>query len=250
MLPVLLDLPFFTLYSYPLFMGLAWGIGYYLTDAIFYKKKILQINLIQLFIGLFVTTWIGAKIFFLIFSSNNLFYRHLNSESFWLGGGFVFYGGLIFGLLFFLFYSLILKKFPFKYTGYLSPGLIFGHAIGRFGCFLAGCCFGRQCDLPWAISVHGQSVHPVQLYESFGLILIGLVMLKRLKSAINAYSMLGLYLLCYSILRFTIEFYRGDVVRGVYQNLLSTSQIISLVLFLIGLSLVIWKRLEKDENTI
>ncbi len=229
-------------------MGLAWGIGYYLTDSIFYKKKINQVNLIHLFIGLFASTWIGAKVFFLIFSSNNQFYSHLNSESFWLGGGFVFYGGLIFGLIFYMIYSLILKKFPFQYTGYLSPGLVFGHAIGRFGCFLAGCCFGRQCDLPWAITVHGQSVHPVQLYESLGLVIIGLVMLKLIKSAINAYSILGIYLLSYSILRFTIEFYRGDVVRGVYQNTLSTSQIISLVLFLIGAALVIGKRLSNDES--
>ena len=248
MLPVLVDLPFFTLYSYPLFMGLSWGVGYYLAEAIFYKKKIAQINLLQLFIGLFVSAWLGAKIFFLIFSSNNLFYRHLNSESFWLGGGFVFYGGLIFGLIFFLFYSLVLKKFPFKYAGYLSPALAFGHALGRGGCFLAGCCFGNQCDLPWAISVHGKNVHPVQLYESLGLIIIGVAMLKLIRLKINSYSILGFYLLSYSVLRFTVELFRGDVVRGVYGEMLSTSQLISIALLIIGIVLITWKKLEKEDS--
>ncbi len=247
MLPVLLDLPFFTLYAYPLFMGLAWGFGYYLTDNIFYHKKITEINLLHLFIGLFVSTWVGAKLFFLFFSSQNYFYRHLNSESFWLGGGFVFYGGLIFGLIFYGIYSLILKKFPFKYSGFLAPGLVFGHAIGRIGCFLAGCCFGNQCDLPWAVTINHQQVHPVQIYEAVGLIIIGLIMLKLIRAAINAYSILGIYLLSYSILRFAIEFYRGDVVRGIYRDLLSTSQIISMVLFAIGIILVAWNKLEKNE---
>jgi phosphatidylglycerol:prolipoprotein diacylglycerol transferase len=170
MLPILFETSIFTLYAYPLFMGLSWGFGYFLTDLIFQKHEIDGNTLLPLYAGLFFSSWSGAKIFYLIFSSKDMFHRHLVSENFWLGGGFVFYGGLIFGIIYYLIISLGFKKFNIKNSKFLLPGLIFGHAIGRVGCFLAGCCFGSECDIFLSVRMHGSSLHPVQLYEAFGLI--------------------------------------------------------------------------------
>ena len=235
MLPVLFESTLFTLYAYPLFMGLAWGVGYYLTRYLFEKNNINTNPLIPLFIGVFLTSWIGAKVFFLAFSSQQKTYQYLYTNEFWLGGGFVFYGGLIFALIFYFIYSLWLKKFPFNETRFLAPGLIFGHAIGRVGCFFTGCCYGAQCDLPWAVKMHGQWIHPVQLYEAFGLFFIGYLSLRWITSKKENLYVITHYLLLYSLLRFVVEFFRGDLIRGVYWSSLSTSQIISLSLFLIAL---------------
>lgn len=224
-------------------MGLAWGVGFYLTKYLFEKHNLETKPLAPMFMGVFLTSWIGAKVFFLIFSSENKVAQYLYADEFWLGGGFVFYGGLIFALIFYFTYTLWLKKFPFKESKFLAPGLIFGHAIGRFGCFLTGCCFGSQCDLFWSVEMHGMRVHPVQLYESFGLLLLGYLSLKWINNKKENIYVITHYLLFYSLLRFVVEFFRGDRIRGVYWSALSTSQLISLALFLMALVVKIkWRR--------
>lgn len=247
MLPVLFESSFFTLYAYPLFMGLAWGIGFYLTRYLLEKHQLDSTPLFKLFAGVFITSWIGAKVFFLAVSSGNKVYQYIANDNFWLGGGFVFYGGLIFGLLFYFIYSLWLKQFPFEQSKYLVPGLVFGHAVGRVGCFFTGCCYGTQCDLPWAVHMHGEWIHPVQLYEAFGLFAIGYLTLKWVDQKKDNLFIVTRYLLIYSLLRFVVEFFRGDLIRGVYWYHLSTSQIISLALFFASLATVCYQTMKRGH---
>ena len=223
-------------------MGLAWGIGYYLTKHLFQKYKEDESPLLKLFAGLFFFGWIGAKVFFLIFSAPNKFQQYLYADYFWLGGGFVFYGGLIFGILFYLFYTLILKKFKFEKSYLLIPGLAFGHGVGRIGCLLTGCCYGSQCDLPWAISRNGNFVHPVQLYEACALFALVFLTLNWIKTKQKNLKIITNYLLIYSLIRFVLEFFRGDEVRGVLWLSLSTSQWISVgFIIVIGIIKLITK---------
>lgn len=229
-------------------MGLAWGIGYFLTLYLLEADNQDTTNIRNLFIGFFLSAWIGAKVFFLIFSSEEQTLQYLSANSFWLGGGFVFYGGLIFGLVFYAIFSLWLKKFPFNQSMYLVPGLVFGHALGRVGCFLTGCCYGSLCDLPWKIHLHGEWRHPVQLYEVLGLILIGLTSIRFLKNKKENQTVILFYLISYSILRFVLEFFRGDRIRGVFFLDLSTSQYISLGLLIAGCFYYLWKKSLKKLN--
>ena len=235
MYPILFSSDFFTLYSYPLFMGLAWGVGYFLTISQFEKASISTKQLLPLFIGIFISAWIGAKVFFLVVTPAHLAEKYLFANYFWLGGGFVFYGGLIFGLTYFLIFSLWLKKFDFKKSYLLVPGLVFGHAIGRIGCFLAGCCYGSQCDLPWSMTIEGVHRHPVQLYETIYLLAFGIFILRSSKKVQLQSSIASIYLIYYSLGRFILEYFRGDDIRGVFWLNLSTSQYISVFLLLIGL---------------
>ncbi|MFZ8934106.1 MAG: prolipoprotein diacylglyceryl transferase [Bacteriovoracaceae bacterium] len=234
MYPVIFESASFTLFSYPLFMGLSWGLAYRLSQYFLERMNISEKGFAGLFWGIFVFSWIGSKIFFLAFSSGGEFVQHSKSLSFWLGGGFVFYGGLIFSLLYLGFYCFVLKKFPIKKTFILLGPLSFGHALGRVGCFLAGCCFGVKTDMVWGYNLHGHNRHPVQLYESIGLLIIGGIITKlMLKNKIEGIKLFVIYFLGYSLLRFTLEFYRGDIIRGVYIWGLSTSQLISIILFLV-----------------
>ncbi len=231
MLPILFETTFFTLYAYPLFMGLSWGVAYYLSRYIFEKNNIETKSLTALFGLEFISSWLGAKVFFLWFSSQGHFYQYLAAENFWLGGGFVFYGGLIFGLITFFIFTLGLKKFPFSRAKYLAPGLGMGHAIGRLGCFLTGCCYGVQCDLPWAIHAHGEWRHPVQLYEASGLFMLAWFCLRWINQNKSNLYIFSRYLMFYSILRFTVEFFRGDTVRGIHRWDFSTAQWTSIGIF-------------------
>ena len=144
MLPILYQSHDLILYSYPLLMGLGWGIAYQIYFALLepsYPKIKAQI----LFWGIFVSAWIGSKVLFYL-TTENLNQSLLMEASFWTGGGFVFYGGLISALIFVGLYKLL--KFPISQQTLWSmlPALTIGHAIGRIGCLLAGCCFGKETD--------------------------------------------------------------------------------------------------------
>ena len=184
---------------------------------------------------------IGAKLLYLLISLPNIIKDlPLLKENFslffskYISGGLVFYGGLVGGIvgavLTAKYFGLSLKKhFPV-----LVPALIVLSAMGRVGCFLTGCCYGVHTDS--FIGVHfpqggiapsGISLIPVQLIEAFAdLLLFLFIVWVTSRENLKDYS-LYLYIIIYAIIRFVLEFYRGDIVRGFFFGL-STSQWISL----------------------
>jgi phosphatidylglycerol:prolipoprotein diacylglycerol transferase len=201
-------------------MGLAWGLGYIIAHRLA-PKSVVNLNLILF--GLFISSWAGAKIFFLFTSAYINKTIFLASSNFWLGGGFVFYGGLIFGLLFIILYC-GLKKIPLETFSFLIISLGVGHAVGRVGCFFAGCCHGIIFEFE-SVDLHT----PVQLFEAVLVLLITISAYNRLKSN---NEVIKFYLVSYSVIRFFLEFLRSDLIRGQYLGL-STSQLISVALIII-----------------
>jgi phosphatidylglycerol:prolipoprotein diacylglycerol transferase len=236
MLPILFQSNGIVFYSYPLLMGLGWGIAYQVLFELLpssFTKTRAQI----LFWGLFAFSWLGAKLFFLYTIPEQLSSSLLQESSFWLGGGFVFYGGFLGGII----YLAILKglRFPIdrEILWALVPALTLGHATGRFGCFLAGCCYGKETDLIWGIHLHGANRHPTQLLEFFLLLVLGIFLLKSKRPK---KTLISVYLLSYGFIRLFIESLRGDVIRGMWGPL-TPSQWISLGLIFAGALIFIRK---------
>ncbi len=232
MLPVLYQNHNFILYSYPLLMGLGWGVGYQiffstLDDS--YSRLKAQI----FFWGLFIFSWLGAKLLFSFTAAPST--EVLGQINFWTGGGFVFYGGLIGGLVNVGLFKLVDREFSVNVFWSIVPALAIGHGIGRIGCFLAGCCFGEKTDFFWGIYSHEHFRHPTQLIEATGLFLISLYLLK---SKLPRFLLICHYLVLYGFLRFCVEFLRGDSIRGQW-GLLSPSQWISLCLLILGIFFII-----------
>jgi phosphatidylglycerol:prolipoprotein diacylglycerol transferase len=153
----------------------------------------------------------------------------------------VFYGGL---LAAFAVAVLLIRRYRlplWKTTDVFAPGIALGHIVGRFGCLLAGCCYGRATDLPWGITFTdpaaaanvgtplGIPLHPTQLYEAGAelAILVALLATER-RGRPFAGRTFWSYMLLYAVSRFVIEFFRGDE-RGMLVGL-STSQAVSVVL--------------------
>jgi phosphatidylglycerol:prolipoprotein diacylglycerol transferase len=131
-------------------------------------------------------------------------------------GGQVFYGGLLGALVVGIIYCRW-KRIPvWPMTDALAPSIALGSVFGRIGCLLNGCCYGRECPLPWAIRFpyghdsHPHPVHPTQFYDSLlNLIFyVGLAWLYRRKKFHG--QVFATYLIGYAILRSTVEFFRGD----------------------------------------
>jgi phosphatidylglycerol:prolipoprotein diacylglycerol transferase len=157
------------------------------------------------------------------------------------------------------------KKMPFlPWADTLIPSVAFGQFLGRIGCFAAGCCWGRSCDpaLPWAARfppeslafqsmaartnasrfidpdhLHTIPIHPVQLYESLGELLLFafLAIWLRPRKRFTG-QVMSAWLMLYALLRTTTETFRGDVERGVYQGL-GAGQWTSMGIFAAGIAI-------------
>lgn len=120
------------------------------------------------------------------------------------------------------------------------PAVALGHAVGRMGCFLGGCCYGRRLDAWWAVvysdplapaaSPAGVSRHPSPLYEALGLLVLGLVFALVPADRPGDGRRLAAYVAAYCALRFSVELTRGDAIRGVFAGV-STSQVIAVIGF-------------------
>jgi len=206
-------------------------------------------------LGLYIlaSALIGAKLF-MIFTEPEDFgsLKQIFSLDF-LGSGGVFLGGFLMAVL----VSVIvmrLSKLPWgKTADAFAPGIALGHAIGRLGCFSAGCCWGKPSASVIAVTFTAKAheltcvpitsaLIPTQLIESASnLIIFGLLLWLRKRRAFDG-QIIFAYAMLYSIARFTVEFWRDDP-RGVILGL-STSQFISVLMFpaALGLSVYYWRR--------
>lgn len=158
-----------------------------------------------------------------------------------LFGGIVFYGALLAGLLGGLLGSWLAKADLRDYINPVAPALPLGHAIGRVGCFLTGCCYGRPTESglgvvfshPVGGAPVGVKLLPVQLFESAADLVIFALLLLLLKKRRSRYDGLAWYCVLYGLARFVLEFFRYDSIRGAIL-FLSTSQWLSLVLWLLA----------------
>lgn len=184
------------------------------------------------------------------------FYEYLENPArgFVISGNITFFGGLIGGTFTFLvFYYWIGRKYGTKLTDILSiiaVMITIAHAFGRIGCFLAGCCYGKETSSVLGVQFpHLDSpVYPTQLFEaSFLLILFSVLLFLILKYRFK-YGM-QLYAICYGVFRFLIEYLRGDP-RGSFIPGISPSQFWGLVLIVVGVVtwIIMHKVLEKSKN--
>lgn len=183
---------------------------------------------------------IGAKLLFIIVSLPTIIELKLSPLEL-IAGGFVFYGGLIGGALGLLLYVKIFKVELLKIVDVYAAVIPLGHAWGRFGCFLGGCCYGMEYDGPLSYTYSegvlnastpiGVPLFPVQLLEASILLLLFVPMLiVYFKKKPEQTGICGaIYLYAYAVVRFILEYFRGDKERGSFLAF-STSQIISLLI--------------------
>ncbi len=207
-------------------------------------------DLLEMGIVVVLSAVLGAKVFHTLFESAG---HHLPdgriAEGFWdliqvdpwhwarlFESGYVFYGGVV-GALGMGYLFTLRAGFRDKgaFGDYAAPGLALGIGIGRLGCFMAGCCYGADADVAWAVvfpaghPTGGAHVHPVQLYDAaFGFAAFACCLWYYPRRRF-AGELFGLLIASYSVWRFVTEMFRADGDRGVWLGgTLSTSQLVSL----------------------
>ncbi len=255
-----------TLYSYPLmtFLGILAFLIYayfilrhveYETDTVIFKSVIIAVPSLIVLVGV-------------AFLLNSLF--HSIEEGRLVLGGITWAGGVLGAFVSFpLFTRLFMKEKEgeeLRFFSHLVPGIALAHALGRVGCFLAGCCYGSITSSPLGVVYPPGSLPaltytdytdpsypcsmpllPTQLFEAAFELLLFLLMVLLYRRAKDYNT--AIYLIAYGAFRFGLEFLRGDD-RGATGLALSPSQLMSLLFLLAGLLLLLleWRRSRKEER--
>jgi phosphatidylglycerol:prolipoprotein diacylglycerol transferase len=222
MFPKFISLGDFFLPTYGLLVAAGFLAGNWLTTKLARRAALDIEKVTNLAIYCALSGLAGAKL--LMFVMDFRFYAEDPSRLFsfdtLLSAG-VYYGGFLAALAFAYLY-MRRQSLPWLPTAdAFAPGVALGHAIGRLGCFAAGCCWGSLCERPWAVTFTSRDahsltgvpldlpLHPAQLYEAALTALIAWFLYRQSLKPHNPGRILALYLLTYSPARFAVEFFRA-----------------------------------------
>ena len=237
-----------TVHTYGLLVALGLLVGLYTAGRLAARAGLERETVWNLGIYMALAALVGAKL--AVVATEWSFYSAHPREIFsWttLQAGGAFYGGLAFAVALALGYSWRYRLDFAALADVYAPGLALGHAVGRLGCFSAGCCWGKPASVAWAVIFTdpysarlvgvplGVPLHPTQLYEALAEGVIFLLLLALWRRRRYPGEIFAAYLFLYALARFAIEFYRGDPRGGFFfGGVLSLPQVVSAALFAVG----------------
>jgi phosphatidylglycerol---prolipoprotein diacylglyceryl transferase len=256
MFPILLKLGPLTIKTYGLFVALGFIASLQYTLWRSKSKGFIDEQIMDIVLYIVIAGLIGGRLMYVLLNWQFYFKNPLSIFQIW-EGGLVFYGGLIASLLVFWFY--VYQNSYFKYWEFLdifAPAIALGHFLGRLGCFFAGCCYGLPTTLPWGIKFTDSQclapqniyLHPIQIYEALLNILLFFALDWFNKFKHPKGQTFAAYLFFYGIIRFHLEFFRGDD-RGGFLLGLSVSQYISILLIAGSVGLILWINKNGKNNS-
>jgi phosphatidylglycerol:prolipoprotein diacylglycerol transferase len=259
--PILIQSGPFTVYTYGVLVALGVLLGAWLAARDAPRVGLSPVKIWNLGIYGILVALVTSKLW-LILSSWNYFAanpREIFSTATLQSGG-TFYGGLVGGILWTLYYTHH-EKLPLLSTlDVCAAPVALGHAIGRVGCFMAGCCFGKPTSLPWGVTFTSEiaarisgtplnvPLHPTQLYEAAAEFLNFLILFTIGRRWRCPGQLIGGYLMLYGVERGLLEFLRDDPGRTpLFHGAVSLMQLVSFAMLFAGL--VLWSRGHQDAKT-
>jgi len=247
MYPILGQLGGFTVYAYGFFVAAGFAAGFALVIRAARNNGIPSGTVVDLFFYTLLSSILGSRVLYVL-TNFDFFLENPAKIVNLREGGLVFYGGLLLAAGVTLGYIKRHRLPVWKVADLFFPPVALGLFFGRIGCFFAGCCYGKETDLPWGVVfTNPQSLarlnvplHPTQLYDAAnGLALfIVLIWLERRKTFEG--QVFWFFIFLYSVTRFLIEALRGDPRGSFLGSALSTSQGIGIVLAMASLFMLFY----------
>lgn len=253
--PILLNLGSIKIYSYGFLIAIGFIASLWLSSKNAEKFKIAPQIISDVYFISLLSGLIGGRLLYVLIYFK--YYKNNLLEIFYIWtGGLVFFGGFIAALIAVIVYLKKRKQSFWKISDIVAPGIALGHAFGRLGCFFAGCCYGKECTLPFAVKFSnpdslapiGYLLHPTQIYSALSNFIIFFVLQWLLKNKKFDGMVFLSYVMIYSVTRFIIEFFRGDFRGDFYFEFISISQGIGLIGFVVALFFFI--KLKKESSGI
>ena len=244
----------FTVYGYGLMIAIGILAAYFTGEYRAKKRKLPYEHVFYLVVWCVVGGFLGAKILYWITEWKSIL-ENPGFLSATLTDGFVVFGGIVGGIFTAYVYCRVKKLNFLKFFDTLMPSVALAQGFGRIGCFLAGCCYGKETVGTLAVifkdsdfAPNNISLIPTQIYSSILDFVHFFLLLYVAKHKKADGQVAACYLICYSIGRFVIEFFRGDIERGSV-GILSTSQFISIFTAIAGAILLLAsvKSIKQDQ---
>lgn len=245
--PVLFRIGPLPVYSYGTALALAFLIGIALARKRAGRMGVDPELITDLSVYILIGTLAGARLFYVISDWSSFRGNPLDIFKIWQGG-LVFQGGLFGGVAVALWYLKSRKVAPWRVGDVVIPSVALGHALGRIGCFLNGCCFGTPTNLPWGVTFPpesfaaqhfglGHHIHPAQLYSALNALFVFFVLIIYTPRARFPGQVFWLYGVLYGVTRFLLEFLRVEprvlFSFSLYQVVSGGMIVLSLVMLLI-----------------
>jgi phosphatidylglycerol:prolipoprotein diacylglycerol transferase len=254
--PILLQIGPLTLRTYGALVALAFLAALRMSKWAIQLRGIPEKFLMDLSLVLVSFGILGSRLFYVLLNWPYYAAHPMDSLKVW-EGGLVFYGGFAVAAIAGYLYTRKNGISPAVMADCLAPALAMGQAIGRWGCFFAGCCYGRPTTVAWAVRFKDPAslapldlaIHPVQVYEACGNLAIAFILWRHLlkKPQGPAGQTFWLYVLLYGVLRFGMEILRGDD-RGPLWADMYPSQVIAIIAILISASILISQVASTSED--
>ena len=215
MRPILFKIGGFSIYSYGVMLALGIAAAVVGMRSLFKERGYPEEKLYDLALIAVISGIIGSRLFYIVFYAWDAFLQNpLLFFKLWQGG-LVFYGSLLGGLVGGLIY-LAVQKMPFwEVADMAAPYFALAYAIGRIGCFLNGCCYGKATAVPWGVVfpvVDGLPRHPTQLYSSVAALGLFVFLSRLYRRRRFPGQVFTCYLGGYAVVRFVIEFWRENLI--------------------------------------
>lgn len=241
--PVLIQFGKVTIYTYGFSIAVGFIIAILLAKHEAKRTGIDTDLILDLSFYIIISAIIGSRLFYVITSPEPFLKDPLSIIKIWTGG-LVFYGGFALSLITAIIYVKIRNMPLWQTADIFAPSIAIGQFFGRLGCFSAGCCYGKVCELPWAIVFNnpdslaptGIPLHPTQLYHALCNILIFsyLLFLKHRKKYDGQIFLM--YVVLNGLARFFIEIFRGDFRGKIFFDMFSIAQIIGSIMAIFGIA--------------
>jgi len=247
--PILFKIGPVQLYTYGALLATAFLAALYVATREAEREGIKSEFVADSGILIILSSILGARLFYIVFYDLQNTLANPRDLLKLQQTGRVFYGGFIFAAIAVIVHCKR-KSVPIPLTmDIAAPGVALGQAIGRIGCLMSGCCYGKPAAVPWAIKIPhlDHFRHPTQVYESLATFAIFLVLIRFRRRKTGAGQVAWLYLMLYALTRFVIEFFRGDnpqILLG-----LTISQVLA-ALVLIGVlpfGYFVWRPKHREE---
>jgi phosphatidylglycerol:prolipoprotein diacylglycerol transferase len=233
--PILFKLGPISVHTYGFFLAMGMLAGIYMARSEARRYNLDPDKIMDLCFYIVIAAIVGSRLLYVI--TNLEFYISAPIEIFKIwNGGLVFYGGFI-GAAIVVIICLKAYHLPLGKTSDIAAvAMPLGHFFGRIGCFFAGCCYGKACQMPWAVTFSSPdslaplniSIHPTQLYESAANLIVFFVMLACRPYKRFDGQLFLMYIILYGINRSIIEMFRDDFRGATILGVFSISQTIAI----------------------
>ncbi len=196
---------------------------------------------LDLYLFILLGSFLGSRGMYVLYQDPEFYFKNPLQILYFWNGGYIFFGGFLGAVVSGFLFCKIKKTDYEKWLNFSVPILSLGYAVGRWACFLSGCCYGKELNAWWAVFMHQSYRHPTQVYASLmEVVIFSILFLIEKRKGFKSFLVAPLWMVLHGAARMTMEHFRADP-RGAELLGMSVSTNISILLVAVGTAVLLRK---------